>query len=129
MVKVVAALVHNDGKYLIARRNHGDIEANGKWEFPGGKVEDNESEMQAVIREMKEEFDINVKAIKYLTNSVCEYTARTIDLRLYLCEFISGDFKLSAHHEYKWVSSGEILNFDFAPADVPLAQYVNDNIN
>ena len=125
MVKVVAALVKNGDKYLIARRNHGDPEANGKWEFPGGKLEENESELEAVVREMREEFEIEVEALEYLCNSITEYAARTIELRLYLCEFISGDFKLHAHHEYKWVSLDEIISYDFAPADIPLALEVS----
>ena len=52
MVKVVAALIEKDGKYLIARRNHGDIEANGKWEFPGGKVEENENEFDYIYADI-----------------------------------------------------------------------------
>lgn len=124
IVKVVVALVKNGDKYLIARRNHGDPEANGKWEFPGGKIEENESEFDAVVREMREEFEIEVKPIEYLCNNISEYTARTIELRLYLCEFISGEFKLHAHHEYKWVTLDELTSYDFAPADIPLAEEV-----
>lgn len=129
MVKVVAALVEKDGKYLIARRNHGDIEANGKWEFPGGKIEDNESEEQAIVREMKEEFAIDVEVVRYLCSNICEYTVRTIELRLYLCRFIDGEFKLNSHHEFKWVDKENLLSYDFALADIPLARYVVDNID
>lgn len=125
MVKVVAALIEKDGKYLIARRNHGDIEANGKWEFPGGKVEENENEFDAIEREMREEFEVEVKAIEFLCNSIVDYTARTIELRLYLCRYISGEFKLHDHHEIKWVTKEDIINYDFAPADIPLAEEVN----
>lgn len=125
MVRVVAALIEKEGKYLIARRNHGDPEANGKWEFPGGKVELNENEFDAIEREMREEFEVHVKALEFLCNSITEYTARTIELRLYLCRFISGEFKLHDHHEIKWVTKEELSNYDFAPADIPLAQEVS----
>lgn len=103
MVKVVAGLIKKDGKYLIARRNHGDVEANGKWEFPGGKLEDNETGFKAIEREMREEFEVNVKALKFLASSVSEYIERTIELILYLCDYINGEFKLHDHHEIKWI--------------------------
>ena len=126
MVKVVAGLIKKDGKYLIARRNHGDVEANGKWEFPGGKLEEKETELEAIEREMREEFEVNVKALKFLASSVSEYIERTIELRLYLCDYINGEFKLHDHHEIKWIELSELLNYDFAPADKEL---VNSIIN
>lgn len=126
MVKVVAGLIKKDDKFLIARRNHGDVEANGKWEFPGGKLEENETEFEAVEREMREEFEVNVKALKFLASSVSEYVERTIELRLYLCKYLSGEFKLHDHHEIKWIKISELLDYDFAPADKEL---VNKLIN
>lgn len=128
MITVVAALINKNGKYLIAKRSTGSIDVLGKWEFPGGKVENNESEKHAIEREIKEEFDMNVKAIKLLVNNVCEYPSKTIDLRLYECKHISGEFNLHDHSEYKFVDKEDIINFDLCPADVPLAEFVNENM-
>ena len=124
MVKVVAALISNGDKYLIARRNHGDPEANGKWEFPGGKLESNETEEEAIEREMREEFDVVVKSVRFIGNNVSNYEARTIDINLYLCNYICGVFKLHDHHEIKWVNKNELMLYDFAPADVGLIDYI-----
>ena len=124
MITVVAALIEKNGKYLIAKRSTGDSNVLGKWEFPGGKVEPNEDELDAIEREIKEEFEINIKAIEYLVNNVCIYPNKTVDLRLYECMYISGDFILHDHSEYKFISAEEILNYDLAPADIPLAKYV-----
>lgn len=124
MITVVAALIEKNGKYLIAKRSTGDSNVLGKWEFPGGKVEPNEDELDAIKREIKEEFEINIKAIEYLVNNVCMYPNKTVDLRLYECIYISGDFILHDHSEYKFISAEEILNYDLAPADIPLAKYV-----
>ena len=124
MITVVAALIEKNGKYLIAKRSTGDSNVLGKWEFPGGKVEPNEDELDAIEREIKEEFEINIKAIEYLINNVCIYPNKTVDLRLYECIYISGDFILHDHSEYKFISAEEILNYDLAPADIPLAKYV-----
>lgn len=124
MIKIVAALIERDGKYLIARRSTGSSDVLGKWEFPGGKVEENEDESHAVERKIMEEFELEVKAVKFLVNNVCEYPDRKIDLRLYKCDYVKGDFKLHDHSDYKFVSKDEIKFYDFCLADIPLVKYV-----
>ena len=126
MITVVAALIEKDSKYLIARRSTGSEEVLGKWEFPGGKVQDGETEEHAIEREIKEEFEMDIKALRFLTNNVCEYPSKTIDLRLYKCIYISGEFKLHDHSEYRFVSRNELLNYDLCPADIPLAEMVKE---
>ena len=126
MIKVVAALIEKDGNVLIAKRATGNPEVFGKWEFPGGKVEPNEPEEKAIEREIKEEFELNIKAKGFLVNNEFEYPGRVIDLRLYKCDYIGGKFKLHDHSEYKWVKPNELLKFDLAPADVKLAEYVEN---
>lgn len=128
MITVVAALIEKDGKYLIARRSTGSSDVLGKWEFPGGKVEQEETEENAIEREIKEEFEMNIKAIKFLVNNVCEYPTKTIDLRLYECKHISGEFNLHDHSEYLFVDKEDIVNYDLCPADIPLAEFVKENI-
>ena len=124
MIIVVAALIEKNGKYLIAKRSTGSVDALEKWEFPGGKVEKDETEKHAIEREIKEEFEMDIKAIKFLTNNICEYPTKTIDLRLYECKYLSGEFHLHDHSEYKFVDKEDIVNFDLCKADIPLAEYV-----
>lgn len=124
MITVVAALIEKDNKYLIARRSTGSRDVIGKWEFPGGKLENGETEDQAIEREIKEEFEMNIKAIKFLTNNVCNYPNKTIDLKLYECKYISGKFHLHDHSEYAFVDKDEIITYDLCPADIPLAEFV-----
>ena len=126
MITVVAALIEKNNKYLIAKRSTGSEDVLGKWEFPGGKVESNETEMEALEREIKEEFEMDVKAIKFITNNICQYPSKTIDLKLYECKYMSGDFKLHDHSEYKFVDINEILKYDLCPADIPLAKYIKE---
>ena len=126
MITVVAALIEKDNKYLIARRSSGSEDVLGKWEFPGGKVEKNETEEHAIEREIKEEFEMDIKALKFLTNNICEYPSKTIDLRLYECKHINGEFHLHDHSEYKFVNKEEIINYDLCQADIPLAEYVKN---
>lgn len=124
MIKVVAALIENDNNVLLARRSTGDVNVLGKWEFPGGKVEPDENEFKAIEREIKEEFELVIKAKEFITNNVCEYPTKVVDLRLYKCDYVSGEFNLHDHSEYKWVDKEELLEYDLAPADIPLAEYV-----
>lgn len=124
MIKVVAALIENNNQVLLARRSTGDFNVLGKWEFPGGKVEQDENEYKAIEREIKEEFELVIKAKEFLINNVCEYPTKVVDLRLYKCDYVSGEFNLHDHSEYKWVDKEELLEYDLAPADIPLAEYV-----
>lgn len=128
MITVVAALIKKNGKYLIARRSTGSEEVIGKWEFPGGKVEKDETEENAIEREIKEEFEMDIKALRFLTNNVCEYPSKIIDLRLYECKYLSGEFHLHDHSEYKFVKKENIVKYDLCPADIPLAEYVKKEL-
>lgn len=127
-IQVVAAFIEKDHKYLIARRATGDENVLGKWEFPGGKVEPGEDDFSAIEREIREEFELEVKAVRFLTNYVCEYPNKVVDLRLYECKYVRGEFKLHDHYEYKYVSKEDLLNYDLCPADVPLAEYVQEEL-
>jgi len=127
MIKVVAALIENDNKILIAKRSTGDLNVFGMWEFPGGKVELDEDEKQAIEREIFEEFELKVKAKEFIINNICEYPNKTVDLRLYECVYISGKFKLHDHSEYSWVEIDKLLDYDLAIADIPLAKYIKEN--
>jgi mutator protein MutT len=95
MITVVAALIKKDNQILITKRSTGNKDVIGKWEFPGGKVQENESEKEAIIREIKEELEINIKANKLVCNSIYEYPGKTIDLRLYDCTYINGQIILT----------------------------------
>lgn len=126
MLKVVAAFIKKDGKILIAKRSTGNKDVIGKWEFPGGKVEENETEKQAIEREIKEEFDILVRAEKFITNVISKDKKSEIDLKLYLCKYIDGKIKLNDHSDYKWVDKDEIFDYDLADLDVELVKKMED---
>lgn len=126
MIQVVAALIEKDNKVLIAKRLTGDSNVFDKWEFPGGKVELDEDEYHAIEREIYEEFELKIKAKEFLVNNICEYPNKIVDLRLYRCDYINGEFKLHDHSEIAWVDKNELLNYDLALADIPLAKYINN---
>ena len=127
MIDVVAALIIKDNKILLAKRSTGDNNNLGKWEFPGGKVNKDEDEKHALEREIKEEFELDIKTEEFLTNNICKYPNKEINLKLYKCKYIGGEFRLHDHSEYKFVSKKDLLNYDLSEADIPLAQYVKNN--
>lgn len=123
ILDVVCGLVMKDGKCLIARRNKDDHVKN-KWEFPGGRRQGLEDEKKTLERAFPEVFKMNIKVNDYLTHSICEYPGHIVDLKLYECEYVSGDFELVSHSEYKWVSIEELLDYDLAEADVILSKFL-----
>ena len=117
MINVVAAVIQNkEGKILIAQRNLKKSQG-GLWEFPGGKIEPNETKEEAIIREIKEELDIRIEAVKYLSEKVFKYPDKEVNLIAIECRHIEGNIKLLEHEDIKWVDRSELQNYEFAPAD------------
>ena len=117
MIEVVAGIIYNnENKFLVAQRNL-KKDQGGLWEFPGGKIEVNESREHALIRELQEELDITVEVNKYVGEKTFEYPDKSINLIAFECKIISGEVKLEEHEDSKWVRIEELKNFKFSPAD------------
>lgn len=117
IVKVTAAMLVKDSKIIIARRGPDDKLAD-KWEFPGGKIEINETPEQCLKREMKEEFDIDVSVGEYLGSSIYHYDHMSIELLAYRTYWKGGEIDLKCHDDFRWISLEQLAEFDFAPADL-----------
>ena len=118
MINVVAAVIKDDnGKILITQRNLKKSQG-GLWEFPGGKIEPNETKEQAIIREIKEELTIDINVKDYIDEKIFTYPEKDINLISLECSIINGNIELLEHEDYRWVSSSELENFEFAPADM-----------
>lgn len=122
-VSVVCGIIFKEDKILLCRRKT-EKSLGGYWEFPGGKVEPNESESDALIRELKEELSIKVEIQKHFKTTLHKYDQVQIELIAYLCKFIQVDFVLIDHDEIEWVKKTELLSFNLAPADVPIANAI-----
>jgi 8-oxo-dGTP diphosphatase len=120
-IKVTAAIIMNNGKLFIARRPAGDKLA-GKWEFPGGKIENDETAEACLAREIKEEFDIDVEVAEFLGSSVYHYPDISVELLAFRTTLVSGTITMKAHEDCQWVSLQDLDQYDFAPADVPFVK-------
>ncbi len=118
-IDVTAAIIENGGKFLIAKRAKGK-HLEGKWEFPGGKIEPHETPETCLARELKEEFGITAKILDFVAESNFDYGDRNIKLIGYRAKYIAGGFQLNAHDEIKWIGLNEFNKYDFAEADLPL---------
>ena len=128
MIEVAATIIEYEGKLLAFQRCPSKFEyVSNKFEFPGGKVEENEDEKEALKRELLEEFEISSKIDKYITESFYEYDKNKINLRAYSVKHLSGDFKLNDHDRIEWITIEELAKYDFAPADVPINNYLIKN--
>lgn len=124
MINVVAALIEKDHKVFIAKRSTGNKDVLGKWEFPGGKVKEGETEENAIEREIEEELNLKVEVQEFLTNSICVYPSVTVNLKLYRCKYISGELTLIDHLEYQWVEVKDLSNYDMAQADLAFVEFL-----
>ena len=108
-------------KVLIARRG-ADDDLSGKWEFPGGTVENGELPEECLRRELFEELRIDVQVGDVIGVTEYEYPENTIRLMFYEAEYVSGEIQPHAHDQYAWVSLPELPHYQFAPADIPFMQ-------
>ena len=120
VTRVTAAILIKDGRIIIARRRSADHQGD-KWEFPGGKIEPGETPEQCLQREIKEELDIEVSVGRFLGSSIYHYDHISIELLAYRTYWQKGSITLKAHAAYRWVPLEHLDQYDFAPADRPLA--------
>lgn len=93
-----------------------------KWEFPGGKIEDNESEEAALIREIKEELHAELTIIRYVSEASFDYDFGRVNMRVYLGTIFNNEYTLTEHLQAKWVARNELMQLDWAPVDIPIAE-------
>jgi 8-oxo-dGTP diphosphatase len=116
---VVGAIFRKNNKVLIARRAN-VIGLSGYWEFPGGRVEEGETYQEALKREMKEEFNLDVTVGQFISSNHHIYSKGEIILKVYEVEIIAGEFNLTVHDKIEWVNISELENYKLAPADIPI---------
>ena len=114
---VVAAVIEHEGRVLIGKRKRGKQHA-GKWEFPGGTLEEGETREECLKRELMEELGIEVKVGELVCSCSHDYTRDwTIQLEVYRTQYVTGHFALNDHDELAWVRIEDLPRYDFPEAD------------
>jgi len=116
---VTCAIVIKEGKVLATQRSE-EMNLPLKWEFPGGKIDANESDQECVLREIKEELNIDIEILKKLANQPFDYFELKINLIPFIAKYLSGEITLTEHKDYKWLTKAELRFLDWAPADIPV---------
>lgn len=121
-IEVVAAIIKHKNKYFVAQRNNlGELGL--KWEFPGGKIKNFETKEEALIREIKEELNVDIKINGFYKTVKYEYETFNLTLHSYICNI--SDPKLiilNEHINSKWLKKEELLTVDWAKADLPIVK-------
>ena len=113
---VVAAIIKKDDCYLLAKRNK-EKYMGLKWEFPGGKVEKDESFEEALSREILEELNVNIEIHNKVAEERYQDDEINIVLHYYMCSLIDSEIVLSEHEAIEWVKKQDFLNYEFVPGD------------
>lgn len=118
MITVVAAVIEENGAFLVTRRPEG-VHLGGLWEFPGGKVGAGETHAQALLRELREELDADADVGALLLETSHAYDDRTVSLHFYTCT-LRGAPRAMLGQQMRWVRRDELRTLDFPPADEEL---------
>ena len=118
-LKVTCAIIYFGERILTVQRSE-KMPLPLKWEFPGGKIENNESEEDCIKREIKEEINIEINLVKRLTPSLFDYPNISIELIPFIANYTNGEIILNEHKQYLLLKKQELLSLDWAEADLPI---------
>ena len=121
MLNVTYAIIQLNNKILVTQRSE-TMKLPLKWEFPGGKLEDGESEIDCIKREIKEEINLDIEIVYRLTNNIHDYGNFIVNLIPFLANHIQGEINLSEHKGYVLLEKSELLELDWAEADLPIVE-------
>ena len=120
-VEVVAAIIQHNDKILCVQRGENKLSyISKKYEFPGGKIELGESKEETIIREIKEELNMEISVIKEFITVNHEYPDFYLTMHSYICSCETTTLTLTEHIDYKWLSISEMDQLDWAAADIPI---------
>jgi len=120
-IEVSAALIFHNGKLLIAQR-HAEAHLGGLWEFPGGKREAGETFEQCLVREIREELGVEISVGELFEEVSHDYPEKSVHLKFFLCQLLSGDPQPLGCAAFKWVGKAELNDHEFPAADAQLLQ-------
>ena len=128
-IRVVAAVIvmsNEQSEPMIFATQRGYGEFKGGWEFPGGKIEDTETPQEALVREIKEELDTDIRVGEIIDTIDYDYPTFHLSMDCFWAEIVSGDLVLKEHEAAKWLTKDELDSVAWLPADVALIDKIKD---
>ena len=123
MIDVVAAVIKKNNLYFIAQRNRNKHFAY-YWEFPGGKVDKQETFENALKREIKEELSINIKVFNHIASEKHKDEKIDVNVHYFLCESLNDNIILFENEDMKWLQKNDLKKFKMAPGDSKIIKYL-----
>ena len=125
-IKVVAAIICDNikekNKIFATARGYGELK--GGWEFPGGKVEPGETSQQALVREIMEELDTEIKVGELIDTIEFDYPTFHLSMDCFWCEIVKGDLVLKEHEDARWLTKEQLGDVKWLPADITLIERI-----
>lgn len=128
MIDVTCAIIRNEENEILVVQRGEKSDHPFKWEFPGGKLKDNETEEECILREIKEELSIDIVICKRMADAEYDYGNKQIKLIPFICDTLNDLPLLSEHMAFKWLNPVDLGKIDFSEADIIVAdQYLREN--
>ena len=125
-IRVVAAVIRSKDKVFATARGYGELK--GQWEFPGGKIEPGETPRQALVREIKEELELEIIVGDLIDNIEYDYPTFHLSMDCFWAEAKSGELILKEAEGFKWLSKDQIDSVQWLPADITLLDKIKTNL-
>lgn len=125
-IKVVAAIIQKENKILATKRGYGEFI--NMWEFPGGKIESGETKEQALVREIKEELNIEISVDKFAIDIEYQYPNFYLFMSCFMCSIKEGSIELLEHNDGKWITKEDLNTLNWLPADIGAVNYLKENM-
>ena len=126
-IKVVAAIIIHENKIFATQRGYGEFKDG--WEFPGGKIEPGETPQKALVREIKEELDIEIEVKDFLETVEYDYPTFHLSMDCFFCTIKSGELVLKEHEAAKWLTVKTLDSVDWLPADQGLIEGIREYLD
>lgn len=123
-IRVVAAIILNEGTVFASQRGYGTFKDG--WEFPGGKIEENETPQEALVREIREELDTEIAVGDLFDTVEYDYPDFHLSMKCYICTVVSGNLVLKEHEAARWLDRENLDSVDWLPADLDLIRKLKE---
>ena len=121
-IRVAAAIIIENGKVFATQRGYGEFKDG--WEFPGGKIEPDDTPEAAIVREIREELDTEVEVVELLDTVEYDYPKFHLSMDCFICKIRSGDLVLKEHEAAKWLTKETLGSVEWLPADLGLVEKI-----
>lgn len=125
-IEVVAAIIRKGDKIFATQRGYGDWK--DYWEYPGGKVEMGETPEEALVREIREELDAEIRINKFLTTINWDYPQFHLTMHCYMCSLLNDSLHLNEHEAARWLRAEELRSVNWLPADYQLLPIIENEL-